>query len=499
LNINLIANYLGQFWVTFIGIIFIPIYLDILGPEAIGLIGFFGLLTVWFSLLDMGLTPVVARQMSSFSGGGINLFQIKSILRAVEFVFIFIAILITTSVYIGSDWLSDTFVNNAESLSTLTIQKSIALMGVVIGLRFIENIYRSSLIGLDRHVTFNVINSILATLRAFGAVFVLKFYEQSVVTYFWWQCLISFTMVLCLFFATYANLSGNTNKVTFKISSLYEVKDFAGGMFLISLLTLAMTQVDKIILLKLISLQEFGWYSLAAIVSGSIYMAATPITQTFFPRMVAFFVQENHLEIKRIFFLGSTILSVIIGTISFTIINFADTLLYIWIRDVKVVENIAPLVIILTLSNFFNTLMYMPYQLALSQGITRITVISNFVSLILLTSAFIYFVPLYGAIGAAAVYAVYNFLYLFIVSATIYKVIGYKIFWNWFIYACLFPSLISFLIIYLLTGLMDSSWNALFKIIFITLAGILALFFSSLSSRELRLRLINYLNLFTSK
>lgn len=498
MNINLIANYLGQFWVTLIGIIFIPIYLNILGPESIGLIGFFGLLTVWFSLLDMGLTPVIARQMSSFIGGGINLFKIKSILRTVEFIFIFIAILISIVVYLSSDWLSANFVN-AELLSTQTIQKSVALMGIVIGLRFIENIYRSSLIGLDRHVLYNTIASIMATLRAVGAFYVLSFYEQSIVTYFWWQCLISLVLVFCLFLATYSSLRGKTKKIIFKISILNEVKDFAGGMFLISLLTLAMTQIDKIILIKLISLKEFGWYSLAAIVSGSIYMAATPITQTFFPRMVALFVQNNNIEIKRIFLLGSSILAVVIGTISFTIINYADTLLNIWTGDPNITENIVILVIVLTLGNYFNTLMYMPYQLALSQGITRITVIANSLSLISLATAFLYFVPLYGAIGAASVYLIYNFIYLLIVSAVIFKVINYSIFWEWLIYSCLIPSFIIYFSILISSLLLDSEWNILSKIIYISIMGTLALILSSISSSELRSKFISYLHSFNIK
>ena len=66
---NLIANYLGQGWTAIMGLVFIPLYIKYLGIESYGLIGLFGVLQAWLSLLDMGMTPTLSREMARFTAG----------------------------------------------------------------------------------------------------------------------------------------------------------------------------------------------------------------------------------------------------------------------------------------------------------------------------------------------------------------------------------------------------------------------------------------------
>ena len=59
---NILANSLSQIYVMAIGVVMAPVYLSFMGKEAFGLIGFFTMMTAWFQLLDMGLTPTLARE-----------------------------------------------------------------------------------------------------------------------------------------------------------------------------------------------------------------------------------------------------------------------------------------------------------------------------------------------------------------------------------------------------------------------------------------------------
>ena len=51
------------------GFIFIPIYISYLGIESYGLIGLFIILQGLLSLLDMGLSPTLNREMARFRAG----------------------------------------------------------------------------------------------------------------------------------------------------------------------------------------------------------------------------------------------------------------------------------------------------------------------------------------------------------------------------------------------------------------------------------------------
>ena len=66
---NTIANYVGQIYISFIGIIILPFYLKYLGASAFGLVGFFAVFQTWLRLLDVGLTPTLAREVAHIRGG----------------------------------------------------------------------------------------------------------------------------------------------------------------------------------------------------------------------------------------------------------------------------------------------------------------------------------------------------------------------------------------------------------------------------------------------
>ena len=108
---NVIANYLGQGWSALMGLAFIPLYIQYLGMEAYGLIGLFAVMQAWSALLNMGMTPVLNREMARFTAGAHSPQSIRDLLRSLEMVCFSLAALIALGVwgasdYLASDWLS---------------------------------------------------------------------------------------------------------------------------------------------------------------------------------------------------------------------------------------------------------------------------------------------------------------------------------------------------------------------------------------------------------
>ncbi|WBE25080.1 oligosaccharide flippase family protein [Denitrificimonas caeni] len=66
---NVIASYVSQIYVAGIGILILPLYIKYMGAEAYGLVGFFTMLQACFALLDLGLTPTIARETARYHGG----------------------------------------------------------------------------------------------------------------------------------------------------------------------------------------------------------------------------------------------------------------------------------------------------------------------------------------------------------------------------------------------------------------------------------------------
>ena len=81
---NILVNYASQIYVTLVGIVVVPLYIKYMGAEAYGLVGFFAMLQTWFMLLDMGLTPTMARETARFRGGAISALTYRRLARALD-------------------------------------------------------------------------------------------------------------------------------------------------------------------------------------------------------------------------------------------------------------------------------------------------------------------------------------------------------------------------------------------------------------------------------
>ena len=99
---NIFANYVAQIYVTVVGIVMLPLYVKYMGAEAYGLVGFFAMLQVWFQLLDMGLTPTMARETARFNGGACTALELRRLLRALEGIFLGVAVLGAGTMWVGA-------------------------------------------------------------------------------------------------------------------------------------------------------------------------------------------------------------------------------------------------------------------------------------------------------------------------------------------------------------------------------------------------------------
>jgi O-antigen/teichoic acid export membrane protein len=428
---NLIANYLGQGWVAIMGLAFIPLYIKYLGIEAYGLIGLFALLQAWLSLLDMGMTPTLGREMARFTGGTHSAQSIRDLLRSIEVIAFVIAVLIASGIALGANWIANSWVQ-AESLSADVVAQSFVVMGVVTAIRFMESVYRSSIVGLQRQVLFNVINSTMATLRGLGAVGVLVLVSPSIEAFFIWQGLVSIVTLIVLGVTTYTSLPFAQYPGRFSIGALRGVWRFAGGMLGNTFLSLLLMQVDKVLLSKLLSLKEYGYYTLAAIVAGALYTVINPITQAFYPRLCELHARDDQIGLIETFHKGVQLISVFGGSIAIVVIVFAETLLRMWTQDPELAERAATLLSMLMLGNLLNGLMWIPYQTQLAHGWTSLAVSINIIAVALIVPAIIWVTPRYGAEGAALVWVALNATYILIGINFMFKRILVSEKWRWY-------------------------------------------------------------------
>ncbi|MDD5273646.1 MAG: oligosaccharide flippase family protein [Methylovulum sp.] len=435
---NIIANYFGQGWTALMGLAFVPLYIRYLGMESYGLIGLFAVMQAWLSLLDMGMSPTLNREMARFTSGAHSAQSIHNLLRSLEMICFSFAVLIALGVfsasgYLASDWLK------ADKLPTTVVAQALSVMAFVVALRFVEGIYRGSLFGLQRQVWYNSANAILATVRHAGAVAILAWVSPTIQTFFFWQAAISLLSIAVFARGVHRVLPKPPLPPKFSYTALTDVWRFARGMLGITFLAILLTQVDKVLLSRMLTLESFGYYTLAATVAGVLSTVIGPITDAIYPRMVELATEDDPATLVSIYHQGAQLVTILSASAVMLLSFFSGGIIFMWSGNINLAENTAPLLSVLAVGSFLNALMWMPYRCQLAHGWTGLTLKINLVAVIVLIPAIIWVVPQYGALGAAWIWVVLNTGYILISIHLMHRRLIPKEKWSWYLNDVLLP------------------------------------------------------------
>lgn len=404
---NLIANFFGQFWGVAIGIAFVPVYIHYLGTEAYGVVGFYAMLQGWLSLLDVGLSPTLVREMSRFRGGAHDAERIRDILRSIEVAGAALALVAASAIfllapYVASDWL------RPEHLPAEEITRAVQAMAAIAGLRMIESLHRSTLLGLEQQVLANVASSILATIRAIGALVVLAWASPTLHAFFLWQLAVSVLTCVSMAACAYRALPEAPRGGRPSMAAFGTFRAYAGLMSAGAVIGFCLTQVDKVLLSKLLPLDSYGKYVVGSTAASGITLLVGPIAQAYFPRLCQMHASGNRNEMVRAFHMGSQVVTTVVGSAAIVLACNADAVLFVWTGDRALAAEVAPVTTLLAVGNLLNALTWMLYQVQLACGWVRFGLFFNAAAICLVVPAMLMAVPRFGAIGAAWVWVGLN-------------------------------------------------------------------------------------------
>lgn len=434
---NVLANYVGQGWSALMALAFVPLYIRHVGIEAYGLIGIYAVLWAWLALLDLGMTPTLNREMARFTAGAHTPRSIRELLRSLELICFGLALVVAAVVWAGSDFIASEWLK-PQDLEPEAVAHAIAVMALVIGLRFCEGIYRGSLLGLQRQVWFNVANAALATVRHGGALAVLAWIAPTLEAFFLWQAAASFLTIVVLRASVHRALPPAPAR--YSQAAVAGVWKFTSGMVGISALALLLTQVDKVLLSRLLPLRDFGYYALAATVAAALLLIVGPITQAVYPRIVEIAVRQEPRALATLYHGAAQLVTVMTAPVMLVLAAFSADVMYVWSGDAELARSVAPLLSTLALGSFLNGVMWLPYHCQLAHGWTSLAMRVNTVAALLLVPAIFWVVPRYGAVGAAWVWVALNSGYVLISIQLMHQRILPGEQWRWYFADLLLPA-----------------------------------------------------------
>lgn len=409
---NILANYISQIYVTLISIFMVPFYVKYMGIEAYGLVGFFAMLQVWFNLLDMGLTPTMARETARFNGGATDALSLRRLLRAMEGIFIGIALVGCAAMMAGAGSIARSWLN-VQQLPLTEVKHAIMLMAAIIALRWVCGLYRGAINGFERIVWLSGFNATIATARF---VFIIPFFiyvGASPTEFFSYQLVLAVIEVAVLVIQTYRLLPNTTTmqRTTWQWKPLRDVLKFSLSVAFTGSIWVLVTQTDKLVLSKLLPLAEYAYFMLAVLVASGVMVVSGPISGALVPRMSKLAAEGDDAGLVRLYRNATQLVGVIAVPVALVLAVFAEQVLWAWTGDANVARKAAPVLTLYALGNGILAFGAFPYYLQFAKGDLRLHMIGNLLFLLLLIPALIWATFQYGAVGAAWAWLTTNIVY----------------------------------------------------------------------------------------
>ena len=482
---NIVANNLGQGWRVITLLIAVPLYIEHLGIEAYGLIAVFAMMQVWLGLLDLGLRPVLMREMARFTAGGNSNRFILELLRSIEIITFGVSCVVVISIWLASDWLAANWLSGLN-LQLSVIAHSFILMGGAISLRFIEGIYSSSLAGLQRQVLQNSILIVVVTFQNIGVIGVLIWISPTIEMFFLWQVLLSIITVITFRVFLYRSLPYPQQVIHFSWQALASVWHFAVGMIGITFLGILVTQADKILASHLLMAEMFSYYAIAGLVASGLDLFTGPIAAAVYPHFVELHTRENEIELCKIYHKTVQFIAVFSGSLASILVVFPERVLVVWTSNSLLSQEVAPIMSLMVVGALAHCMLWIPYQLQLAYGWVSLNIKLNTIGVIFFIPLLLYLAPLYGAIGMAWAWVALNICYLVIGAHFMYRRILTNEKLEWYLFDMIIPITSSFLVTLVCAWLMPTDLNRVGDFFVLVGSLIIATIFSVLVSPLVR-------------
>jgi O-antigen/teichoic acid export membrane protein len=427
------ASYLGQVYITVLGLAITPVYFHYMGASAYGLVGIFTMVQLWLQVLDAGLSATLIRETARFGAGRSGGAEFRSLVGLLGRIFLVMALVIAVAGAFGSRWISLHWLK-AGKLPIDQVSLCVGIIIVTAAIRWRTEPYRSIIIGFERIVWLYVATSAIVTLRYVGAALLVIRFSGSFTLFFEYQLAMSILEAVIIIWKSYSLLPAKPAHEAPYVHSWTSLRPFLAmsmGVALTSSIALIASQFDKLLLSSLLTLRAYGVFSLAIIVSTGVALLGMPIYQAVLPRLTALMAQAKAAEFAMVYGRATAFVAALLVPACLILAIFGAQSLWVWTGDLQAARQAAPILRWYALGNclaaFTNFTLYLQY----AHGNLKLQNIGSVVFLAVLIPAVSFAAVRFGALGTGVVWFVQNGLYLLIWTYVVHRKFAPGVHWRW--------------------------------------------------------------------
>ncbi len=394
-------------WSTVLLLLLTPLYVVFLGVESYGLIGFYLSWVAILGILDTGISATAVQEIAWLAARPEEKGKIPALLRSMEIVYWGIVLILGAGILVWA-WVFGAGWFQTKDLPPEFVREALMLMAVSLVVQVPSGLYIGGLMGLQRQAECSGLVALFGTVRGFGAVVVLWKIYPDIRAFFLWQIAANALQTGTIRWLLWKRIRIDRYPARFSVETLHSVKRFAGGMILITTLSLVMTQADKLILSRLVSLEVFGFYMLAWAVASGLSRVATPLIQAFGPHFTELVSKGGGEALATKVRLASQLMSVLILPPAALIVVLSEPILMAWMGNPIVAEGAAPILAIMVVGTVLSACSYPALSVLYSRKQLRPVVAINLIALIALLPLLVVAVVRFGVMGAAFCWGLYG-------------------------------------------------------------------------------------------
>jgi O-antigen/teichoic acid export membrane protein len=399
---NVAANFLGKGCLAAVGLIFPPLIARLVGIESYGLVGVYASLNAAFAILDLGLSATLNREMARLSSEHSEeaTTRMRDMVRTFELVFWCVGIVLGALVLLVAPLIASRWVHT-NGLPREVITGSIRIIGVIICLQWSSILYVYGLFGLQRQASANLIQVAGTTLRQVGGAFILWKVSPTIQAFFVWQAIVAGAQTLLGAIVLSKAIPSTKRSGRFRTAILLANWRFSAGSSLTIIFGIILAQADKVIASKVLSLSDFGYYTLAWTLGNAMTLLFSPVFIAVFPRFTQLASQQDTSELARLYHSSSQLVSVVLLPAAAVLMLFSREVVWAWTGDLTTVQAIQRVVVVVVAGSTLSGLVNVPYALQLAHAWTRLAAWGTGLATVFVIPLSFFGAKAFGMVGAA--------------------------------------------------------------------------------------------------
>lgn len=327
---NIFSNLAGGIWIAVLTFVITPLQVNLLGVEAFGLIGFIATLQIMISVLDLGLSSTITRELAGDNSPERT--ASRPLLRTALTFYWGMAFFIGIALAISSGLIASVWFN-PETVDIAVLEQGLLVVSLILALRWPVSLYSGALAGVQRMDILNIVKATVITLRLVGGIIVIVIW-RDLNSFLIWTAFSALVEVLAFQITCHRVMPEMDWRPGFSLSAILVVWGFSLSMNGLGLLAMGITQLDRLLISKMLSLESLGYYALAYSAATAISMVLSALNSALMPSFAAAYANSTHEILLQRYDSANRVTLFSTGLLSFALLFFGQPLLDLWINPI---------------------------------------------------------------------------------------------------------------------------------------------------------------------